>query len=171
MSLYISLLILIVFYRVKVGLNNIWFDVPIRRWRIKHDQNLVGSLALTFRKFGKEKAPQTLRLVLLHCDLYFSSLYLVFYSNYTLDRFFYPTKFGIIGDSLLLFFSMVISGYSFSLTWINKLAGEAEILYRVLSLGTFERVAPEWMKEAIIFSTSMCPTFLEKVTRVIKLHC
>lgn len=63
------------------------------------------------------------------------------------------------------------SGYSFSLTWINKLAGEAEILYRVLSLGTFERVAPEWMKEAIIFSTSMCPTFLEKVTRVIKLHC
>ncbi|XP_004140284.1 uncharacterized protein LOC101208218 [Cucumis sativus] len=64
------------------------------------------------------------------------------------------------------------SGYSFSLTWVNKLIGETEILYRVLSLGTFERVAPEWMKEeAIIFSTSMCPTFFEKVTRVIKLHC
>ncbi|XP_050941060.1 uncharacterized protein LOC103491486 isoform X2 [Cucumis melo] len=64
------------------------------------------------------------------------------------------------------------SSYSFSLTWVNKLAGETEILYRVLSLGTFERVAPEWMKEeAIIFSTSMCPTFFEKVTRVIKLHC
>ncbi|XP_022153092.1 uncharacterized protein LOC111020676 [Momordica charantia] len=63
------------------------------------------------------------------------------------------------------------SGYSFSLTWINKLGGDTEILYRVISLGTFERVAPEWMKEVIMFSTSMCPTFLEKVTRVIKLHC
>ncbi|KAB1200232.1 hypothetical protein CJ030_MR0G007796 [Morella rubra] len=62
------------------------------------------------------------------------------------------------------------SGFSFSLTWMNEAAGEdVELLYRVSSLGTFERVAPEWMKEAIIFSTRMCPIFFERVSRVIKL--
>ncbi|KAF5743767.1 hypothetical protein HS088_TW08G00354 [Tripterygium wilfordii] len=64
------------------------------------------------------------------------------------------------------------SGYSFSLTWVNKAAGgECELLYRVLSLGTFERVAPEWMREMLRFSTSMCPIFFERVARVIKLQC
>ncbi|KAG8379586.1 hypothetical protein BUALT_Bualt07G0104300 [Buddleja alternifolia] len=60
------------------------------------------------------------------------------------------------------------SGYSFSLTWITNSRGEIELLYRVLSLGTFERVAPEWMKETLIFSTSMCSVFFERVSRVIK---
>ncbi|KAL2504854.1 titan9 [Abeliophyllum distichum] len=54
------------------------------------------------------------------------------------------------------------SGYSFSLTWINTSGGEAELVYRVLSLGTFERVAPEWMRETLMFSTSMCPVFFER---------
>ncbi|KAA3455368.1 argH [Gossypium australe] len=64
------------------------------------------------------------------------------------------------------------SGYSFSLTWINKTSGEeAELMYRVLSLGTFERVAPEWMRDVIMFSTNMCPIFFERLARVIKLHC
>ncbi|XP_007015155.2 PREDICTED: uncharacterized protein LOC18589909 [Theobroma cacao] len=64
------------------------------------------------------------------------------------------------------------SGYSFSLTWMNKAGGEeSELLYRVSSLGTFERVAPEWMRDVIIFSTNMCPIFFERVARVIKLHC
>ncbi|OMO54472.1 hypothetical protein COLO4_36479 [Corchorus olitorius] len=64
------------------------------------------------------------------------------------------------------------SGYSFSLTWIKKAAGEeSELLYRASSLGTFERVAPEWMRDVIMFSTNMCPTFFERVARVIKLHC
>ncbi|XP_021279375.1 uncharacterized protein LOC110413010 [Herrania umbratica] len=64
------------------------------------------------------------------------------------------------------------SGYSFSLTWMNIAGGEeSELLYRVSSLGTFERVAPEWMREVIIFSTNMCPIFFERVARVIKLHC
>lgn len=64
------------------------------------------------------------------------------------------------------------SGYSFSLTWMNRAAGEeSELLYRVLSLGTFERVAPEWMRDVIMFGTNMCPIFFERVTRVIKLHC
>ncbi|KAL5565809.1 hypothetical protein UlMin_028973 [Ulmus minor] len=63
------------------------------------------------------------------------------------------------------------SGYSFSLTWVDN-AGEdnVELLYRVSSLGTFERVAPEWMKDVIIFSTSMCPIFFERVSHVVKQH-
>ncbi|KAK9029408.1 hypothetical protein V6N11_026526 [Hibiscus sabdariffa] len=64
------------------------------------------------------------------------------------------------------------SGYSFSLTWINKTGREeAELVYRVLSLGTFERVAPEWMRDVIMFSTNMFPFFFERLARVIKLHC
>lgn len=63
------------------------------------------------------------------------------------------------------------SGYSFSLTWIRKAAGEEpELLYRVSTLGTFERIAPEWMRSVLMFSMSMCPLFFERVTRVIKLH-
>uniref|UniRef100_A0A7C9ANQ4 DUF7806 domain-containing protein n=1 Tax=Opuntia streptacantha TaxID=393608 RepID=A0A7C9ANQ4_OPUST len=61
------------------------------------------------------------------------------------------------------------SGYSFSLTWMNKAAPyEGELLYTVSSLGTFAQVAPEWMREVIIFSMSMCPIFFERVSRVIK---
>ncbi|XP_059665352.1 uncharacterized protein LOC132311465 [Cornus florida] len=63
------------------------------------------------------------------------------------------------------------TGYSFSLTWVNKSDGEeTELLYRVLSLGTFERVAPEWMREVLMFSTGMCPVFFERISRIIKLH-
>ncbi|KAH6809360.1 hypothetical protein C2S51_027143, partial [Perilla frutescens var. frutescens] len=59
------------------------------------------------------------------------------------------------------------SGYSFSLTWITNIHGEVELLYRVSSLGAFERVAPEWMKETLMFSTSMCNVFFKRVSRVI----
>ncbi|XP_019425364.1 PREDICTED: uncharacterized protein LOC109334194 [Lupinus angustifolius] len=63
------------------------------------------------------------------------------------------------------------SGYSFSLTWISKAPEkEAELLYHVLFLGTFERVASEWMREDIMFSPYMCPVFFERVSRVIKLN-
>uniref|UniRef100_A0A2P2J659 Uncharacterized protein MANES_09G003800 n=1 Tax=Rhizophora mucronata TaxID=61149 RepID=A0A2P2J659_RHIMU len=63
------------------------------------------------------------------------------------------------------------SGYSFSLTWVKKAAGEEpELLYRALTLGTFEMVAPEWMRSVLMFSISMCPIFFERVARVIKLH-
>ncbi|XP_021751508.1 uncharacterized protein LOC110717171 isoform X2 [Chenopodium quinoa] len=62
------------------------------------------------------------------------------------------------------------SGYSFTLTWVNKAAPTGELLYHVSSLGTFANVAPEWMQEVIIFSTSMCPIFFERISRVIK-HC
>ncbi|XP_021772135.1 uncharacterized protein LOC110736267 [Chenopodium quinoa] len=60
------------------------------------------------------------------------------------------------------------SGYSFTLTWVNKAAPTGELLYHVSSLGTFANVAPEWMQEVIIFSTSMCPIFFERISRVIK---
>ncbi|KAM7266923.1 hypothetical protein ACFE04_009089 [Oxalis oulophora] len=63
------------------------------------------------------------------------------------------------------------SGYSFSLTWVNKEHGEEpELLYRVSSLGTFERVAPKWMREDLMFSPRMCPTFFKRIASVIKLH-
>ncbi|KAL4189710.1 hypothetical protein AMTRI_Chr08g166750 [Amborella trichopoda] len=60
------------------------------------------------------------------------------------------------------------SGYSFSLTWVSSgEETEAELLYRLLSLGTLERVAPEWMREEeIIFSTSMCRLFFKKILQV-----
>ncbi|GFP88511.1 hypothetical protein PHJA_000994800 [Phtheirospermum japonicum] len=59
------------------------------------------------------------------------------------------------------------SGYSFSLTRITNSSGEVELVYNVVSLGTFERVAPEWMKETIIFSTSMCSVFFQRLSRVL----
>ncbi|WJX82410.1 hypothetical protein P8452_65175 [Trifolium repens] len=62
------------------------------------------------------------------------------------------------------------SGYSFSISWISKAPGEeAELLYHVQSLGTLERLAPEWMREDIMFSPTMCPIFFERVSRVINL--
>lgn len=62
------------------------------------------------------------------------------------------------------------SGYSFSLTWMKKSQGDDELLYRVLSLGTIESIAPEWMKEILMFNTKMCPVFFERMSRVVKLH-
>ncbi|KDP22131.1 hypothetical protein JCGZ_25962 [Jatropha curcas] len=63
------------------------------------------------------------------------------------------------------------SGYSFILTWVDKdSAKEPELLYRASTLGTFERVAPEWMRSVLMFSTSMCPIFFERIARVIKMH-
>lgn len=63
------------------------------------------------------------------------------------------------------------SGLSFTLTWVNNSTGEEEedeLLYKVESLGTFQRVVPEWMRDVIKFSTSMIPVFFERVSRVIK---
>ncbi|GAB2218409.1 hypothetical protein Droror1_Dr00001632 [Drosera rotundifolia] len=61
------------------------------------------------------------------------------------------------------------SGYSFSLTWVeNASVDETELLYRVSSLGTFEMVAPEFMRDEIKFSMQMCPVFFNRVSRVIK---
>ncbi|CAL9115093.1 unnamed protein product [Musa acuminata var. zebrina] len=58
-------------------------------------------------------------------------------------------------------------GYSFSLTWIQHEGGEGELMYHVSSLGTLERVAVDWMKEDMMFSTAMCHVFFERVSRVV----
>ncbi|CAO2837275.1 unnamed protein product [Amaranthus hypochondriacus] len=60
------------------------------------------------------------------------------------------------------------SGYSFNLTWLNKVTWGEELLCHVTSLGTFANVAPEWMQEDIIFSTSMCSIFFERLFRFIR---
>ncbi|XP_026412928.1 uncharacterized protein LOC113308677 isoform X1 [Papaver somniferum] len=64
------------------------------------------------------------------------------------------------------------SGYSFTLMWLTKASENEplELLYHVLSLGTFERIAPEWMREDLSFSSSMCPVFFKRVSSVIGLH-
>ncbi|PKI57734.1 uncharacterized protein LOC116209890 isoform X2 [Punica granatum] len=63
------------------------------------------------------------------------------------------------------------SGYSFTLTWADKEAsGEVELMYTVQSLGTYERVAPEWMREVIKFSSTMCPIFFNRIARFINVH-
>ncbi|CAN4079945.1 unnamed protein product [Withania somnifera] len=61
------------------------------------------------------------------------------------------------------------SGLSFSLALTKSASTEPELVYRVWSLGTFERMAPEWMRDTIMFSPNMCPLFFQRLSRVIKL--
>ncbi|KAI3681036.1 hypothetical protein L6452_35818 [Arctium lappa] len=63
------------------------------------------------------------------------------------------------------------SGYTFSLGWVkNTAAGEEELMYRVSSLGTFERIAPEWMRDVMLFSKNMCPMFFKRLSCILKLY-
>lgn len=64
----------------------------------------------------------------------------------------------------------LVPGYTFSLTLVKNAAGLEELLYHVLSMGTFERVAPEWMREDLMFSISMCPIFFQKISQITMLH-
>lgn len=43
-------------------------------------------------------------------------------------------------------------------------------MYTVKSLGTYERVAPEWMREVIKFSATMCPVFFDRIARFVDVH-
>lgn len=62
------------------------------------------------------------------------------------------------------------TGYSFKLTWIyDTIDKKFELLYQSSSLGTFERIAPDWMREDIVLSSRMCPIFFERLSRVFKL--
>ncbi|KAM0947859.1 hypothetical protein DsansV1_C07g0072091 [Dioscorea sansibarensis] len=79
-------------------------------------------------------------------------------------------EFSVVSQEQGLSLSVVhpLSGYTFSLSWIADEDGcEGELMYRVSSLGTLERVALDWMKEDIVFSMRMCPVFFEKICRVI----
>lgn len=60
------------------------------------------------------------------------------------------------------------SGYSFTLTLSSdEDGGYGEILYRVKTLGTIERIALDWMKGEIVFSPTMLPKFFEKIEGVL----
>nr|XP_043612931.1 uncharacterized protein LOC122584917 isoform X2 [Erigeron canadensis] len=59
------------------------------------------------------------------------------------------------------------SGYSFNLGWVKNELGDEELMYRASSLGTFERVAPEWMRDVIVFSKSMCHVFFKRVSAIL----
>ncbi|CAN6485256.1 unnamed protein product [Victoria cruziana] len=76
-------------------------------------------------------------------------------------------------DGLQLSVCHQLSGYSFSLSWIKKegpVTADDEVLYQVSSLGTIDRIAPDWMREDLIFSTRMCPLFFERISQVIRLR-
>lgn len=62
------------------------------------------------------------------------------------------------------------SGYTFNLGWVKNALGEEELIYKVSSLGTFERVAPEWMRDVMLFSKSMSRVFFKKVSAIMKLQ-
>lgn len=56
------------------------------------------------------------------------------------------------------------SGYSFTLTWLEK---SGEWSYKLSSLGTLERIAVDWMKQDIRFSMNMCRMFFERISSII----
>jgi len=56
------------------------------------------------------------------------------------------------------------TGYSFTLTWLEK---PGEWSYKLSSLGTLERIAVNWMKQDIRFSMNMCRLFLERISNII----
>ncbi|CAH1435959.1 unnamed protein product [Lactuca virosa] len=62
------------------------------------------------------------------------------------------------------------SGYTFNLGYVKNASGEEELMYKVSSLGTFERVAPEWMRDVMLFSKSMSRIFFKKVSAIMKLQ-
>lgn len=76
-------------------------------------------------------------------------------------------------DDLLM--NELLAGYSFSLGWAKNIFASAEgvkeedelLMYKVSSLGTLERVAPEWMREVMLFSKTMAPIFFSKLLAVV----
>lgn len=65
------------------------------------------------------------------------------------------------------------SGYSFHLKCAdheNKLTEDGELVYQVVSLGTLHKVAPDWMKEEIIFSIAQVNVFMDRLLKVVKGH-
>lgn len=77
------------------------------------------------------------------------------------------------GESSQLLFIHQSSGYSFQLKCAhheNKLTEDGELVYQVVSLGTLHRVAPDWMKEEIIFSIAQVNVFIDRLLQVVKGH-
>ncbi|KAI4340530.1 hypothetical protein MLD38_025356 [Melastoma candidum] len=59
------------------------------------------------------------------------------------------------------------TGYAFTLRCLRN-NGRVELMYKMLSLGTLERIAPEWMREVIKFSISMFPVFFQPIANTTK---
>ncbi|XP_006644049.1 uncharacterized protein LOC102708379 [Oryza brachyantha] len=59
------------------------------------------------------------------------------------------------------------SGYNFTLTWVDQ-PGGGEWSYQYSSLGTLDRIAMGWMKQEIKFSTTMCPVFFQRISRILR---
>ncbi|OQU80783.1 hypothetical protein SORBI_3007G184100 [Sorghum bicolor] len=57
-----------------------------------------------------------------------------------------------------------ISGYSFTLTWLEK---HGEWSYKPSSLGTLDRIAIDWMRQDIRFSMNMSHMFFQRISRVV----
>eukprot|EP01018_Ginkgo_biloba_P013712 Gb_30201 [translate_table: standard] len=63
------------------------------------------------------------------------------------------------------------SGYSFKLKCLSSendptFKEKGELLYHVVSLGTLQKIAPEWMKEEIVFSMGQVDLFFERILQV-----
>eukprot|EP01018_Ginkgo_biloba_P002050 Gb_17717 [translate_table: standard] len=79
------------------------------------------------------------------------------------------------GKSSQLLFLHHSSGFSFKLKCL--LTGknlnteeDGELLYNVVSLGTLHKIAPEWMKEELIFSITQVNVFFERILQVANGH-
>lgn len=63
------------------------------------------------------------------------------------------------------------SGFSFKLKYLSsegniKLRENGQILYCSVSLGTLQKIAPDWMKEEIVFSMGQANLFFDRILQV-----
>lgn len=82
-------------------------------------------------------------------------------------------KFTIVeeGNQLQLSILQESSGYSFELKYLSvaddpHFRENGELLYHIVSLGTLQKVAPDWMKEDIIFSIGQVNIFFDRILQV-----
>ncbi|GLJ15965.1 hypothetical protein SUGI_0264060 [Cryptomeria japonica] len=64
------------------------------------------------------------------------------------------------------------SGFSFKLKYLSaeddiKLRENGQILYCSVSLGTLQKIAPDWMKEEIVFSMGQANLFFDRILQVV----
>ncbi|WOG93479.1 hypothetical protein DCAR_0312763 [Daucus carota subsp. sativus] len=74
----------------------------------------------------------------------------------------------VLGSTICMFQELLECLFGMKVSIVTK--ADKHLLYHVLSLGTIESIAPEWMKEILMFNTKMCPVFFEKMSRVVKLY-
>lgn len=82
-------------------------------------------------------------------------------------------KFTIVeeGNQLQLSILHESSGYSFKLKYVSveddpHFRENGELLYHTVTLGTLQKIAPDWMKEDIIFSIGQVDIFFDRILQV-----